>query len=49
MNALSTRIKAPANRMHLKRNARHDWRWLERPSEAAKVRNFTYFTDNSKL
>jgi len=25
------------------------WRWLERPSEAAKVRNFTYFTDNSKL
>jgi len=49
MSALSKRIKATPDRLHLKRNARHDWRWLERPSEAAKVRKTTYFTDNSKL
>jgi len=48
MSMLSTRIKAPANRLHLKRNTRHDWRWLETPKDANQIRKFTYFTDNSK-
>lgn len=47
MSGLSKRIKAPAERLHLHKKTRHDWRWVELPKEAQRVRKFTHFTDNS--
>lgn len=45
---LSTKIKAPAERLHLKKKTRHDWRWLENCKDAKQVREFRHLTDHSR-